>query len=200
MKTLKVLSMLLSYPTKDLQTEAENLKGVLELEGLLKKRDLKPLLAFIDELAERVGDYDVVCSLGCGVGVQGLADRFPKTPVVPALNTQFMGLLESQGVWVERCAGCGKCRLGEFIGVCPIANCAKHIFNGPCGGSHDGKCEVNDDTECAWQKIYDRAKELGMLDKLEELAEPQDWSTGLDGGPRKVVRKDQSIKGMEPDA
>lgn len=52
MKTLKVLSLLLSYPTEVLKTEAKNLKAVLEMEGLLKKRVLKPLLAFIDELAE----------------------------------------------------------------------------------------------------------------------------------------------------
>ncbi|MDP6524448.1 MAG: methylenetetrahydrofolate reductase C-terminal domain-containing protein [Kiritimatiellia bacterium] len=156
--------------------------------------------AFIDALAERVQEYDAVISFGCGVGVQALAERFPKTPMFPGLNTQFMGLLESQGVWAEKCAGCGRCRLGEFMGLCPIARCSKQIFNGPCGGSHDGKCEVNDDINCVWQEIIDRARELGMLDKLEELAQPQDWSTYRDGGPRKVVREDQCIAGMGPDA
>ena len=83
-----------------------------------------------------------ICSLGCGAGVQALAERFPKTPVYPGLNTQFMGILESQGVWTEKCAGCGNCRLGEFAGICPITRCAKRLLNGPCGGSQDGKCEV----------------------------------------------------------
>lgn len=156
--------------------------------------------AFIDALAARVDQYDAICSLGCGAGVQALAERFPATPVYPGLNTQFMGILESQGVWAEKCTGCGRCRLGEFAGVCPITRCAKRLLNGPCGGSHQGKCEVNADLECAWQLIYDRAKAIGTLDSLVALASLQDWSTGLDGGPRKVVREDQCIAGLGPKA
>ena len=156
--------------------------------------------AFIDALAPRVGKYDAICSLGCGAGVQALAERFPKTAVYPGLNTQFIGVLESQGVWTEKCAGCGACRLGEFMGICPIARCAKRLFNGPCGGSRAGKCEVRDDLECAWQLIHDRAEALGTLDRLDAIAEPHDWSAGLDGGPRKVVREDQCIAGLGPKA
>ncbi len=153
--------------------------------------------AFIDILAPRVGDYDAVCSLGCGAGVQALAERFPNTPVYPGLNTQFIGILESQGVWTEKCVGCGSCRLGEFAGICPISRCAKRLFNGPCGGSREGKCEVDPDMQCGWQLIYDRAKSLGILDRLESMAPIHNWSTGYDGGPRKVVREDQCIAGLE---
>jgi hypothetical protein len=156
--------------------------------------------AFIDALASRVAEYDAICSLGCGAGVQALAERFPKTPVYPGLNTQFMGILESQGVWTEKCAGCGNCRLGEFAGICPITRCAKRQLNGPCGGSQDGHCEVNSNLDCAWQLIYDRSKSLGVLDLLEATHAPQDWSTGLDGGPRKVIREDQCIAGLGPKA
>ncbi len=154
--------------------------------------------AFIDILAQRVSQYDAICSLGCGAGVQTLAERFPQKPVYPGLNTQFIGILESQGVWTEKCLGCGHCRLGEFAGVCPITRCAKRLLNGPCGGSREGKCEVNADTECAWQRIYDRAKALGTLDRLDAIAAPHDWSTGIEGGPRKVVREDQCIAGLGP--
>ncbi|MFA6240642.1 MAG: methylenetetrahydrofolate reductase C-terminal domain-containing protein [Candidatus Hydrogenedentales bacterium] len=152
--------------------------------------------AFIDILASRVAEYDAICSLGCGAGVQALAERFPNTPVYPGLNTQFIGILESQGVWSEKCAGCGSCRLGEFAGICPLTRCAKRLLNGPCGGSRDGKCEVREDLECGWQLIYDRAKALGILDSFEANAAPQDWSTSLDGGPRKVIREDQCIAGV----
>jgi len=156
--------------------------------------------AFIDALAARAADYDAIVSLGCGAGVQALAERFPQTPVYPGLNTQFIGILESQGVWAEKCVGCGDCRLGEFMGICPIGRCAKRLFNGPCGGSRDGQCEVNPEMECAWQLIYDRARSLGILDRLEAIAAPHDWSTGIDGGPRKVVREDQRIAGLGPKA
>lgn len=156
--------------------------------------------AFIDALAPRVAEYDAICSMGCGAGVQALAERFPKTPVYPGLNTQFIGILESQGVWTEKCAACGSCRLGQFAGICPLTRCAKRILNGPCAGSRDGKCEVSENTDCAWQLIYDRAKSLGVLEKFEAVAETQDWSTSLDGGPRKVVREDQCIAGLGPKA
>ena len=156
--------------------------------------------AFIDLLAPRVTDYDAICSFGCGAGVQALAERFPATAVYPGLNTQFIGILQSQGVWTEKCAGCGNCRLGEFAGICPITRCAKRLFNGPCGGSRDGVCEVNPDMECGWQLIYDRAVALGTLDRLESIAPPHDWSTSHDGGPRKVVREDQCIAGLGPKA
>jgi hypothetical protein len=109
------------------------------------------------------------------------------------LDAQFIGVLESQGVWTEKCAACGNCRLGEFAGICPFSRCAKRLLNGPCGGSQEGRCEVRPELECGWQLIYDRASALGMLGKLEAIAEPHDWSTALDGGPRKVVREDQYL-------
>jgi ferredoxin len=149
--------------------------------------------AFIDALAPRVAEYDAICSLACGAGVQAMAERFPQTPVYPGLNTQFIGILESQGVWTEKCSACGSCRLGEFAGICPLTRCAKRLLNGPCGGSREGQCEVRPDLDCGWQLIYDRAKSLSTLERLEKIAAPQDWSTGLDGGPRKVVREDQFI-------
>jgi ferredoxin len=156
--------------------------------------------AFFEPLAAHGAEYDAICSFGCGVGVQALAERFPGVAVYPGLNTQFMGLLESQGVWAEKCSGCGSCRLGEFAGICPITRCSKRLLNGPCGGSRNGKCEVREDLECAWQLIYDRARKIGTLGMLEEIAAPHDWSKGLDGGTRKVVREDQCITGLGPKA
>jgi len=156
--------------------------------------------AFIDILAHRAGNYDAICSLGCGAGVQALAERFPEIPVYPGLNTQFIGILESQGVWTEKCIGCGNCRVGQFAGICPLSRCAKQLLNGPCGGSRNGKCEVREDLDCAWQLIYDRAEAIGALDTLEATAPPHNWSTARHGGPRKVVREDQCIAGMGPKA
>jgi ferredoxin len=156
--------------------------------------------AFIDVLAQRVGDYDAIVSLGCGAGVQALAERFPGTAVYPGLNTQFMGILEAQGVWAEKCIGCGNCRLGQYFGICPITRCAKRQLNGPCGGSRDGKCEIGDKTDCAWQLIYDRAASVKAVPALDQIAQAQNWSTSNDGGPRKVVREDQCIAGMGPKA
>ena len=79
------------------------------------------------------------------------------------------GSSEEQGVWTERCQGCGNCVLDKTLGICPVARCAKSIFNGPCGGSQGGSCEVNKDTPCAWQLIVQKMKEMNMLDKYMEI-------------------------------
>jgi ferredoxin len=152
---------------------------------------------YLDEIAEQVGAADVVLSLGCGIGVQAIAEHFPKVWVVPGLNTSFMGLPTEQGVWAERCAACGDCVLGLTGGICPIARCSKSLLNGPCGGSEDGHCEVNADISCAWQLIYDRLSSLGQLDLLLELQPPKNWKTARDGGPRKIVREDLRLASEE---
>ncbi len=145
---------------------------------------------YLDAIAEQVKQADLIVSLGCGIGVQAIAEHFPESWVVPGLNTKFMGLPTEQGVWAERCAACGDCILGITGGICPIARCSKSLLNGPCGGSLDGHCEVNPEIQCAWQLIYDRLKSLGKLDVLLEIQPPKNWRTARDGGPRKIVRED----------
>ncbi len=145
---------------------------------------------YIDPLDEKVAEADVVVSLGCGIGVQAIAERYPKAVVVPGLNTSFLGLPTEQGVWEERCAACGECILGLTGGICPIARCAKQLLNGPCGGSQNGVCEVDPETPCAWQLIYDKLKDQGRLHLIMDVWEPKDWSTSRDGGPRKITRED----------
>lgn len=145
---------------------------------------------YLDEIAEQVGKVDVVLSLGCGVGVQAIAEHFPNAWVVPGLNTKFMGLPTEQGVWAERCAACGDCILGLTGGICPIARCSKSLLNGPCGGSLDGHCEISPETPCGWQLIYDRLLSMGKLDVLMDIQPPKNWQTSRDGGPRKIVRED----------
>ena len=122
-------------------------------------------------------------SLGCGVGVQTLAERFPKIRVVPGLNTKFMGLPTKTGEWEERCQACGNCVLDRTGGVCPIARCSKQLLNGPCGGSQNGKCEISEDVPCAWQLIWERMTSLGREQELLKVQPPKDWSTSRDGGP-----------------
>jgi hypothetical protein len=40
----------------------------------------------------------------------------------------------------------------------------------------DGKCEADPERECAWVSIYERLKEFGDLDKLQQVRAPRDWS------------------------
>jgi hypothetical protein len=148
---------------------------------------------FIQEASQAVQENDCVLSLACGAGVQAIARRFGKSVILPGVNTTFIGVLEEQGLFTEECAGCGNCKLAIFGAVCPVTRCAKKLLNGPCGGSQNGKCEVNPDTDCAWQLIIHRLEMLGQLDNLRTYIPPKDWSTSLAGGPRKLVREDHVI-------
>ena len=145
---------------------------------------------YLEEIRNIIDQYDVVISLACGVGVQFMAEKYLKTPVLPGLDTCFMGVTEERGVWSERCQGCGQCILARTAGICPVSRCAKRVLNGPCGGSTDGKCEISKEVDCAWQLIIDRLKELDRLEDYEQLSPIKDWSTERAGGPRKVVRED----------
>lgn len=150
----------------------------------------RPYVALLDD---KIDQYDAVISLACGAGVQFLAETYKTKIILPGVNTCFMGVTEARGEWAERCAGCGECILSTTGGICPIARCSKRMMNGPCGGSANGKCEVNKEIPCAWQLIYERLKELGQLDRFECPTDPKDWSTSRDGGPRKIIKEVSQI-------
>lgn len=152
---------------------------------------------YLDQIADRVADADLVLSLGCGIGVQAIAEHFPKAWVVPGLNTSFLGIPTEQGVWDERCAACGDCILGLTGGICPIARCSKSLLNGPCGGSEAGHCEIDPNVPCAWQLIYDRMSAMGKLDLLLEIQPPKNWRAARDGGPRRIIRQDLRLTSEE---
>ena len=160
----------------------------LEVKELTLERQCDP--EYVEELVTHIDQAEAVMSMACGCGVQEIARRFKDKPVYPAVNTTFMGASERQGVWSERCQGCGECVLGLTGGICPIARCSKQLLNGPCGGSTNGKCEVDPDIDCAWQLIWDRLKALGIEDRYEENIAAKDWRTGRGGGPRKIIRED----------
>ncbi len=171
---------------------ASKLKGDgLEVEELTIERQCDNI--FIEKAAEAIDRNDAVLSLGCGAGVQAIAERYMHKPVYAGLDTEFIGILEERGVWTEKCIACGSCVLGDYGGICPITRCAKRLLNGPCGGSREDRCEVRADSDCAWQLIYQRLKSIGQLDKLKKIAGPKDWSANLDGGSRTIVREDHRI-------
>jgi ferredoxin len=145
---------------------------------------------YLEEIRDNIDQYDAVVSLACGVGVQFMAEKYRTTPVYPGVNTCFLGATEERGLWTERCQACGSCLLATTGGICPISRCAKRLLNGPCGGSTTGKCEINQEIDCAWQLIVDRLKALEKIDEYEKLAPIKDWSTDRAGGPRKVKRED----------
>jgi ferredoxin len=161
----------------------------IEIREITLERQCDP--EYVEQIRNYAGANQAILSIACGVGVQFLAEHYAGCPVFPGLNTAFMGGAIKQGVWSERCQGCGTCILHLTAGICPITRCAKSILNGPCGGSTNGKCEINPEIACGWQLIIDRLTELGELGRrFAEIMPIKDWSTSRDGGPRTMVRED----------
>ncbi|MBN1847371.1 MAG: methylenetetrahydrofolate reductase C-terminal domain-containing protein [Deltaproteobacteria bacterium] len=161
---------------------------MLEIKEMTLERQCDP--EYVEELSGHINQVDAVLSMACGCGVQEIAQRYREKPVFPAVNTKFMGASERQGVWSERCQGCGNCLLGLTGGICPVARCSKRLLNGPCGGSTKGKCEINPEIDCAWQLIWDRLKALGQEERYSDIIPAKDWRPSRDGGPRKIIRED----------
>ena len=146
---------------------------------------------FLAPITAQAAGVDAIMSLACGIGMQLVAETFPEPSFYPGVNTTSLGIREEPGLWTSRCAACGDCRLGETFGLCAVARCAKGLMNGPCGGTRkDGRCEVNEDTDCIWKLIVERAQQKGQLEKLGEVRKPKDWSNSKHGGPKRMLRED----------
>jgi len=153
--------------------EARSGNGTHVFSEYTLKRQCDP--EFLELLTDKITDVDVVLSLGCGIGVQAIAERFQELPVLPGVNTSFMGMTKESGIWDERCAACGDCRLEDTAGICPITRCTKGILNGPCAGTKNGKCEANKDMDCAWVLIYQRLERLHQLEKIRRYYPPRNY-------------------------
>lgn len=181
---------------KEVETLAPLLRMALKKQGHLVEIVTATLekqceWEFVEQLAQQVAEVDAIMSIACGIGVQALAERFDPIVVYPGVNTSALTIREEAGLWAARCAACGDCILGETFGYCPIARCAKNLLNGPCGGTRkDGKCEVNEDVDCIWNLIVERADERGLLESLSKFKKAKDWSNSRHGGPKRVIRED----------
>jgi len=172
--------------------EVEELCGELEERGFtVASRTVIPVACeplpreAREELEPLLESAEAVLVMACSLGVRAVTD-YTSAPVLPALDTLFIGREAEPGLFVEECAQCGECVLGDYGGICPIVHCAKNLFNGPCGGSVQGKCEVDPNLPCGWQLIYDRMKQLGRLDELAAIKPYKDWSKSLSGGARRM--------------
>ena len=131
----------------------------------------------MDEYEQQIAQADVLLIMSCAFGVQTIA-RTLKKVVVPALDTLFIGKETGVGLFDEVCVQCGDCILGETGGICPVASCHKGLVNGPCGGTSNGKCEIDKEKDCVWTLIYDRLHELGRLDAMRKLQTPRNHQGG----------------------
>jgi hypothetical protein len=147
-------------------------------------------------LTDKMGAAEALIVLGCGGACQitrHLTEAYGLTvPVKIGLNSVgHLDTLVPGQTALEECSDCGECLLNETGGICPVTRCAKSLLNGPCGGSQDGKCEVDLSRECAWVLIFNRMQALGEVDKLKKFMEPKDY--GKAAKPRTLLMKEGRV-------
>jgi ferredoxin len=162
--------------------------NVIQIDGYTVERQCDR--EYLAELDDKVGHYEALISMACGVGIQFLAERFPDIPVFPGVDTTGLAVNQAVGYYEERCRSCGRCVLAYTAGICPVTMCAKGLYNGPCGGTNRGKCEISPDQPCAWYLIHERLSQQGRLDLIKSFKAPVDWT---DQYPRKLVQPGYKI-------
>ena len=131
---------------------------------------LKPHAAAI-EAAETIAVFS------CGVGVQTVAAMFPAKRVVACCDTYALPGYQGVTPLEVDCKQCGECFLNLTGGICPLTACSKSLVNGQCGGAKNGKCEVDPNMECGWERIYQRLKAVGRLDVLKCPVQVRNYAT-----------------------
>ena len=123
---------------------------------------------------------EAILVFACGLGIQSVKDNLRSDkPVHTGCDTLFMGQIDSNNAFLERCAACGDCVLELTGTICPVTRCPKSLLNGPCGGQDKGKCEVDKDKDCAWVLIYNELKKQDKLHLFRQTKPPKDHSKAV---------------------
>ena len=160
---------------KEKEMAAEgNVTGILTTDYICNPDNMK--LRLQKHMAE-IEAADAVLVLSCGVGVQTISEYLEGKPVYAACDTYPLPGYQGVTPLEYDCDQCGECYLNLTGGICPITACSKSLVNGQCGGSKNGKCEVDSDMECGWERIYRRLAQLGRLDVLKCPTQIRNFAT-----------------------
>ena len=120
---------------------------------------------------------DTIAVFSCGVGVQTVAAMYPGKRVVACCDTYALPGYQGVTPLEVDCKQCGECFLNLTGGICPLTACSKSLVNGQCGGAKNGKCEVDPNMECGWERIYQKLKKIGRLDALKCPVQIRNYAT-----------------------
>ncbi len=141
--------------------QGKTVTGSIKVDFLCNKtQTIKKLQGILPEGTEHV------LVAACGLGIQTVAD-LEKLPVYAASNSLNYTGYHGMALTKKACDACAQCYLNVTGGICPIVDCSKSLVNGQCGGAKDGKCEVDPNKDCAWEKIYQRLKAQGRLEEFQ---------------------------------
>lgn len=155
-------------------TDAGKVTGIITTDYICNPENMKLRL---EKHADAIAAADVILVFSCGVGVQTIAEYFEDKKVCAACDTYPMPGFQGVTPLEYDCDQCGECYLNITGGICPITACSKSLVNGQCGGSKNGKCEVDSEMECGWERIYRRLAQLGRLDVMKCPTQLRNFAT-----------------------
>ena len=175
--------MEISFPEKeasDLQAEwmkEYKLCGTMTTDYICQPENLALRLS---KFEKEINEADEVLVFSCGVGVQTVAELLKEKRVYAECDTVRLPGFQGVTPLEHDCGQCGECYLNLTGGICPITACSKSLLNGQCGGAKNGRCEVDPEMECGWERIYRRLEKLGRLDVLKCPVQVRNYSTDSD--------------------
>jgi len=127
--------------------------------------------------ASAIEAADALLVFSCGVGVQTVAELYAGKKVYACCDTYALPGFQGITPLEYDCRQCGECYLNITGGICPLTACSKCLVNGQCGGAKDGKCEVDPEMECGWERIIRRLKQIGRMDVLKCPVQVRNYAT-----------------------
>ena len=166
------------------EKEVDEFKAVLASAGKVTGSLTTDYICNVENLTLRLQKYageieaaDVILVFSCGVGVQTVAEQYPTKKVVACCDTYALPGFQGVTPLEYDCKQCGQCYLNLTGGICPITACSKSLVNGQCGGAKNGKCEVDPNMECGWERIQRRLAQVGRLDVLKCPVQLRNYAT-----------------------
>ena len=164
--------------------EADALQAELKAEGIVTGIFTTEYICNDENLAVILKNHaaaieaaDTIAVFSCGVGVQTVAAMYPGKRVVACCDTYALPGYQGVTPLEVDCKQCGECFLNLTGGICPLTACSKSLVNGQCGGAKNGKCEVDPNMECGWERIYQKLKKIGRLDALKCPVQIRNYAT-----------------------
>ena len=155
-------------------TAGGNVTGIITTDYICNPENLAVRL---EQHAAQIESADMILVFSCGVGVQTVASMFPGKKVCAACDTYALPGFQGVTPLEHDCRQCGECYLNLTGGICPITACSKSLVNGQCGGAKNGKCEVDPNMDCGWERIMRRLAQIGRLDVLKCPVQVRNYAT-----------------------
>ena len=164
--------------------EADALIKELAAEGIVTGTFVTDYICNPENLAVRLAKHtaaieaaDAVLVFSCGVGVQTVSEHLDGKRVYACCDTYRLPGFQGVTPMEYDCKQCGECFLNITGGICPLTACSKSLVNGQCGGAKNGKCEVDPEMDCGWERIYQKLKAIGRLDALKCPIQIRNYAT-----------------------